>query len=115
MASRAREPRAPRALGADLPTPPKPPTAGLPNGRIHRDRIPTPIPMVTKELTGYGELFRWLSYQEIGPAAMLSRAIGGLIGAKVVLTMPGSPAGVRLAMEKIILPELGHMVREARR
>ena len=71
--------------------------------------------MLTKELPGYGELFRWLSYQEIGPSAMLSRAVGGLIGAKVVLTMPGSPAGVRLAMEKIILPELGHLVREARR
>ena len=71
--------------------------------------------MLTKEVPGYGELFRWLSHQEIGPAAMLSRAVGGLIGAKVVLTMPGSPAGVRLAMEKIILPELGHLVREARK
>jgi molybdenum cofactor biosynthesis protein B len=56
-----------------------------------------------------------LSYQEIGAAAMLSRAVGGLIDKKVVLTMPGSPAGVRLAMEKVILPELGHLVREARR
>jgi molybdenum cofactor biosynthesis protein B len=46
---------------------------------------------------------------------MLSRAIGGLMGKMVVLTMPGSPAAVRLAMEKIILPELGHLVREARR
>jgi molybdenum cofactor biosynthesis protein B len=71
--------------------------------------------MLTKELPGFGELFRWLSYQEIGPAAMLSRAVGGLLGAKVVLTMPGSPAGVRLAMEKVILPELGHLVREARK
>jgi molybdenum cofactor biosynthesis protein B len=71
--------------------------------------------MFTKEVPGYGELFRWLSYQEIGPAGMLSRAVGGLIGSKVVLTMPGSPAGVRLAMEKIVLPELGHLVREARR
>lgn len=71
--------------------------------------------MLTKEIPGYGELFRWLSFQEIGPAAMLSRAVGGLIGTKVVLTMPGSPAGVRLAMEKVILPELGHLVREATR
>lgn len=71
--------------------------------------------MLTKELPGYGELLRMLSYQEIGPAAMLSRALGGLIGHVVVLTMPGSPAAVRLAMEKIILPELGHLVREARR
>lgn len=71
--------------------------------------------LLTKPLPGYGELFRMLSYQEIGAAAMLSRAVGGLIGKTVVLTMPGSPAGVRLAMEKVILPELGHLVREARR
>jgi molybdenum cofactor biosynthesis protein B len=71
--------------------------------------------LVTKPLPGYGELFRQLSYQEIGPAAMLSRATGGLIGRTVLLTMPGSPAGVKLAMEKLILPELGHLVREARR
>ena len=56
-----------------------------------------------------------LSYHEIGPAAMLSRATGGLVGRTVVLTMPGSPAAVRLALEKIILPELSHLVREARR
>jgi molybdenum cofactor biosynthesis protein B len=56
-----------------------------------------------------------LSYHDIGPAAILSRAVGGLIGRKVVLTMPGSPAAVRLAMEKIIVPELPHLVREARR
>ncbi len=71
--------------------------------------------LLTKQLPGYGELFRMLSYQEIGPAAILSRAVGGLMGRLVVLTMPGSPAGVRLAIEKIILPELGHLVREARR
>jgi molybdenum cofactor biosynthesis protein B len=71
--------------------------------------------LLTKPLPGYGEIFRMLSYQEIGAAGMLSRAIGGLIERTVVLTMPGSPAGVRLAMEKLIVPELGHMVREARR
>jgi molybdenum cofactor biosynthesis protein B len=71
--------------------------------------------LLTKPLPGYGELFRVLSFAEIGPAAMLSRAIGGLMGRKVLLTMPGSPAGVRLAMEKLIVPELGHLVREARR
>ena len=71
--------------------------------------------LLTKTLPGYGELFRWLSYQEIGPAAMLSRALGGTRGQTVVLSMPGSPAAVRLAMEKLILPELGHLVREARR
>jgi molybdenum cofactor biosynthesis protein B len=71
--------------------------------------------LLSKPLPGYGELFRMLSYQEIGAAAMLSRATAGLIGRRVVLTMPGSPAGVRLAMEKLILPELAHLVREARR
>ncbi len=71
--------------------------------------------LIDKPLPGYGELFRMLSYEEIGTAAMLSRATGGLAGRTVVLTMPGSRAAVRLAVEKIILPELGHMVREARR
>jgi molybdenum cofactor biosynthesis protein B len=69
--------------------------------------------LMTKTLPGYGEIFRVLSFQEIGAAAMLSRAVGGVIGKVVVLTMPGSPAGVRLAMEKLIVPELGHLVREA--
>ena len=71
--------------------------------------------LLTKPLPGYGELFRMLSYQEIGAAAMLSRAVGGLVGQTVVLTMPGSPAAVRLAMDQVILPELGHLVREAQR
>lgn len=71
--------------------------------------------LLTKPLPGYGELFRVLSYAEVGAAAMLSRAVGGLIGRTVVLTMPGSPSAVRLAMEKLILPELGHLVREAKR
>ena len=63
--------------------------------------------LLTKTLPGYGELFRWLSYQEIGSAAMLSRALGGIRGQTVVLSMPGSPAAVALAMEKLIVPELG--------
>jgi molybdenum cofactor biosynthesis protein B len=71
--------------------------------------------LLTRPLPGYGELFRQLSYQEIGAAAMLSRAVGGVVGSTIVLTMPGSPAGVRLAMEKLIVPELAHLVREARR
>jgi molybdenum cofactor biosynthesis protein B len=71
--------------------------------------------LLTKPLPGYGELFRMLSFQEIGPAAMLSRALGGVVGRTIVLTMPGSPAAVGLAMEQLILPELGHLVREARR
>lgn len=71
--------------------------------------------LLDKPLPGYGELFRMLSYQEIGPAGMLSRAIGGLLGRKVLFTMPGSPAGVRLAMEKLIVPQIPHLLREARR
>ena len=71
--------------------------------------------LLTKQLPGYGELFRMLSYADIGPAAMLSRATGGLMQRTIVLTMPGSPAAVRLAMEKLIVPELRHLVREVRR
>ncbi len=71
--------------------------------------------LLTKSLPGYGELFRMLSFEEIGAAAMLSRALAGLIDRQVVLTMPGSPAGVRLAIQRLIGPELAHLVREARR
>ena len=71
--------------------------------------------LLDKTLPGYGELFRMLSYEQIGAAAMLSRAVGGLIGRTVLLTMPGSQAAVSLALEKLIIPELGHLVREARR
>ena len=56
-----------------------------------------------------------LSYAEIGPASMLSRAVGGLMGTTVLLVMPGSRAAVELAMTRIILPELPHLVREARK
>ena len=80
-----------------------------------RQTFETVSSLITKPLPGYGELFRMLSYQEIGPAAMLSRAVGGLMASTVVLTMPGSPAAVRLAVERIIVPELRHLVREARR
>ena len=69
----------------------------------------------TRELPGFGELFRMLSYQEIGAAAMLSRAVGGVIDRQVVLAMPGSTAAVRLAMEKLVVPELGHLVEHSRR
>jgi len=71
--------------------------------------------LLTKPLPGYGELFRMLSYQQVGSAAMLSRAIGGMMADTVLLTMPGSPRAVDLAMEEVILPELGHLVSEARR
>jgi molybdenum cofactor biosynthesis protein B len=65
-----------------------------------------------KQLDGFGELFRMLSYQEIGPAAMLSRATAGVTGGSIVFMLPGSEDAVRLAMEGLILPELGHVVRE---
>ena len=85
-------------------------------GIAHRDQTyETVTSLLNKPLPGYGELFRMLSYQEIGAAAMLSRATGGLCGRVVVLTMPGSPKGVRLAMESLILPELRHLVGEARK
>ncbi|HEX9843438.1 MAG TPA: MogA/MoaB family molybdenum cofactor biosynthesis protein [bacterium] len=71
--------------------------------------------LVEKPLPGFGELFRMLSYEEIGSAAMLSRAMAGAIGGKVVFSMPGSSAAVRLAMEKLILPELPHIVHELRK
>ncbi len=70
--------------------------------------------LLTRELPGYGELFRFLSYQQIGPAAMLSRALGGLIGQTIVLTMPGSPNAIQLALQELILPELPHLVQQAR-
>ncbi|MAF65947.1 MAG: molybdenum cofactor biosynthesis protein [Planctomycetes bacterium] len=71
--------------------------------------------VLDSELPGFGELFRWLSYAEIGSAAILSRALGGLVGDTVVLAMPGSPKALRLAMEKIVLPEAGHLVSQSRR
>jgi len=85
-------------------------------GLSRRDTTPDVLArLIDRPIPGYGELLRWLSYEQIGPAAMLSRATGGLIGRVVVLSMPGSPAAVRLAMERVILPELGHLVREAQR
>ncbi|MBI3994745.1 MAG: MogA/MoaB family molybdenum cofactor biosynthesis protein [Nitrospirae bacterium] len=68
--------------------------------------------LLEKRLDGFGELFRYLSYQEIGPAAMMSRAVAGTYRGKIVISIPGAEAAVRLAMEKIILPELGHLIRE---
>ncbi|XID93176.1 molybdenum cofactor biosynthesis protein B [Paenibacillaceae bacterium WGS1546] len=66
-----------------------------------------------KEMPGFGEIFRYLSFAEdIGPAAILSRAIAGTIGATAVFSMPGSTGAVRLAMTRLIVPELGHVMRE---
>ena len=71
--------------------------------------------MLSKNVEGFGELFRWLSYQEIGSAAMLGRAIAGTAQGKIVFCIPGSENAVRLAMTKLILPELEHLVREVSR
>lgn len=71
--------------------------------------------MLTRPLPGYGELFRMLSYEQIGSGAMLSRTAGGVAGEKLLFAMPGSTKAVRLAMEKLILPELGHLVAELRK
>ncbi|TFF85107.1 MAG: MogA/MoaB family molybdenum cofactor biosynthesis protein [Promethearchaeota archaeon] len=66
-------------------------------------------PKFEKIIPGFGELFRSLSYREIGSSAMLSRAIGGRIGSKAVFLLPGSPNAVKLALRELILPELGHI------
>ena len=71
--------------------------------------------VLEKRLDGFGELFRMLSYHEIGSAAMLTRASAGTVGRTAVFSLPGSEHAVRLAMQKLILPELGHVVRELRR
>ncbi len=85
-------------------------------GISQRDRtFETVSALLTTPIPGYGELFRMLSYGQIGPACILSRALGGLYGRMVVLTMPGSRAAVELAMRSIILPELPHLVGEARK
>jgi len=63
-----------------------------------------------KELEGFGELFRMLSFAEIGPAAMLSRATAGIVAGKALFSMPGSTPAVELAMQKLVLPELGHVL-----
>lgn len=68
--------------------------------------------MLEKRLDGFGELFRMLSYQEIGAAAMLSRAVAGVAKGRVIIAMPGSTNAVKLAMTKLVLPELGHLVYE---
>jgi len=69
--------------------------------------------LLNKRLDGFGELFRMLSFQQIGSAAMMSRACAGLAAGRIVIALPGSEAAVRLAMERLIIPELGHLVEQA--
>ncbi|MBI3494043.1 MAG: MogA/MoaB family molybdenum cofactor biosynthesis protein [Acidobacteria bacterium] len=71
--------------------------------------------LLQKRLDGFGELFRMLSYQQIGSAAMMSRACAGLVAGRIVIALPGSEAAVRLAMDKLVIPELGHLVEQAQK
>ena len=72
-------------------------------------------PLLERPVEGFGELFRMLSWQQVGSAAMLSRAAAGLVGSRAVFLLPGSPKAVSLAMEKLILPEAGHLLGQARK
>jgi molybdenum cofactor biosynthesis protein B len=71
--------------------------------------------LLEKRLDGFGELFRMLSYEQIGAAAMMSRAAAGLARGRIVISLPGSESAVRLGIEKLVLPELGHLVQQAQR
>jgi molybdenum cofactor biosynthesis protein B len=71
--------------------------------------------LLQKRLDGFGELFRMLSFEQIGPAAIMSRASAGLVAGRIVVSLPGAEAAVRLAMERLLLPELGHLVQQASR
>jgi len=71
--------------------------------------------MIEKRLDGFGEIFRMLSYEEIGSAAIMSRALAGSVGSKFVASLPGSRNAVRLAVEKLLVPELSHVVFELRK
>jgi molybdopterin adenylyltransferase len=72
-------------------------------------------PLLESPIEGFGELFRMLSWQQVGSAAMLSRAAAGLVAGRAVFLLPGSTKAVSLAMEKLILPEAGHLLGQARR
>jgi molybdenum cofactor biosynthesis protein B len=85
-------------------------------GITRRDQTVEAVrPLLEKEIPGFGELFRMLSFQEIGSAAWLSRALAGTVRGALVFVLPGSPNAVRLALDRLILPELGHAVRELSR
>ena len=71
--------------------------------------------MIEKRLDGFGEIFRMLSYEEIGAAAIMSRALAGSVGSKFIASLPGSRNAVRLAVEKLLVPELAHIVFELRK
>ena len=83
-------------------------------GVAPRDVTPDAVePLLERVIPGFGEIFRALSYQEIGSAALLSRALAGIAAGRVVFVLPGSRGAVRLGLEKLVLPELGHLAAEA--
>ncbi len=82
-------------------------------GIAHRDATVEVVrSLLDKELEGFGELFRMLSYQEVGSKAMMSRAVAGVSGGRILIAIPGSPAACRLALERLILPELHHIAAQ---
>jgi molybdenum cofactor biosynthesis protein B len=82
-------------------------------GLTSRDRTYEAVTeLIEKRVEGFGELFRMLSYQEIGPAAMLSRAVAGIARGKVIVSLPGAEGAVRLALTRLLIPELGHLVQQ---
>lgn len=82
-------------------------------GISHRDSTFEAVDeMLEKRLDGFGEIFRLLTYQEIGSPAIMSRATAGVINGRVLFSTPGSEQAVRLAMEKLILPEIGHLIQQ---
>ncbi len=84
-------------------------------GVTHSDvTIETVTPLLERMLPGFGEIFRQLTYDEIGSAAIMSRAIAGISGEKIFFCIPGSPNAVRLCLEKLILPEAGHISKHVR-
>ncbi len=85
-------------------------------GLAPRDVTPEALaPILEREIPGFGELFRMLSYEEVGTAAILSRATAGIAKGVVIFALPGSRGAIRTAVEKIVLPELGHLVAQARK
>lgn len=85
-------------------------------GIAPRDVTPDSVlPLLQRVIPGFGEFFRALSYEEIGSAALLSRALAGIARGCVVFVLPGSRGAVRLGMTKLVLPELGHLAGEARK
>jgi len=77
--------------------------------------VDTLSPLLEKKLEGFGEMFRTMSFKQVGTGALMSRSTAGVINRKVVLCVPGSTGAVELAVKRIIIPEIGHMVYEATR